>query len=178
MKQVHKWAFRSRFRRHAFGWKSQPAIQRIKEAVAEIRQVARTDGLLAAEGAVLLLEKLSPAIEQVDSSSGAIGSAVNAAIDVLVAILAKVDVDAETRQAWLERIWLAYQDDDIPYLESLGDHWGKLCASADVAMIWVERLLKLTRQSLRAESGRHEYFQGTSACLSALMAAERYEDVL
>ena len=45
-------------------------------------------------------------------------------------------------------------------------------------MIWVERLLELTRQSLRAESGRHEYFQGTSACLSALMAAERYEDVL
>jgi tetratricopeptide (TPR) repeat protein len=178
MKHVHKWEFRSRFRRHAFGWKSQPAIKRIKEAVSEIRQVARKDGVLAAEGAVLLLEKLSPAIENVDSSSGAIGSAVNAAIEVLVSILAKADVAAETRQAWLERIWLAYQDDEIPYLESLGDHWGKLCASADVAMIWVERLLELTRQSLRAESGWRDYFKGTSACLSALLAAERYADVL
>ena len=25
----HKWTFRSRFRRHAFGWRSQPAIKRI-----------------------------------------------------------------------------------------------------------------------------------------------------
>ena len=32
----HKWVFRARFRRNAFGWKSQPAIKRIKEAVSEI----------------------------------------------------------------------------------------------------------------------------------------------
>jgi hypothetical protein len=38
--------------------------------------VAKTEPVLAAEGAVLFLEKLAPAIEQVDSSSGAIGSAV------------------------------------------------------------------------------------------------------
>jgi len=31
----HKWVFRARSRRHAFGWKSQPAIKRIKEAVSE-----------------------------------------------------------------------------------------------------------------------------------------------
>jgi hypothetical protein len=56
---AHKWEFRARFRRHAFGWKSQPAIKRIKEAVAEIKKVARKDKMRAAEGAVLLLEKLS-----------------------------------------------------------------------------------------------------------------------
>lgn len=33
----HKWTFRARFRRHAFGWRSQPAIKRIKEAVSEIK---------------------------------------------------------------------------------------------------------------------------------------------
>ena len=32
---------------------------------------------IAAEGAVLFLEKVAPALEHVDSSSGAIGSAVN-----------------------------------------------------------------------------------------------------
>ena len=37
----HKWAFKERFRRHAFGWKSQPAITRIKQAVAEIKEVAK-----------------------------------------------------------------------------------------------------------------------------------------
>ena len=45
---AHKWEFKARFRRHAFGWKSQPAIQRVKEAVAEIKKVARKDAVLAA----------------------------------------------------------------------------------------------------------------------------------
>jgi hypothetical protein len=42
------WEFKPRFRRRAFGWRSQPAIQRVKEAVAEIKKVARTDAALAA----------------------------------------------------------------------------------------------------------------------------------
>jgi hypothetical protein len=71
-----KWAFKGRFRRNAFGWKSQPAIQRVKEAVAEIKKVARQDFLLGAEGAVVFLERVSPALDQVDGSSGAIGNAV------------------------------------------------------------------------------------------------------
>ena len=96
--EAHTWAFRARFRRHAFGWKSQPAIQRIKEAVSEIKKVAKKDKLLAAEGAVLFLEKMSPALEQVDSSSGAIGNAVNHAIAELVAIIASAPADKKTRE--------------------------------------------------------------------------------
>jgi hypothetical protein len=38
---------------------------------------------------VLVLEKLAPAIEQVDSSSGGIGSTVNRAIETLVPIIVK-----------------------------------------------------------------------------------------
>ena len=85
----HTWTFRARFRRHAFGWRSQPAIKRIKEAVSEIKKAARKDPVLGAEGAVLFLEKISPAIEKVDGSSGSIGTAVNTAIDALVPIIAK-----------------------------------------------------------------------------------------
>jgi len=73
----YKWEFKARFRRHAFGWRSQSAIQRVKQAVAEIKKVARKDPMLAAEGAVSFIERLSPALELVDSSSGAIGTAVN-----------------------------------------------------------------------------------------------------
>jgi hypothetical protein len=51
----HRWAFTSRFRRHAFGWRSQPAILRVREAVAEIKNVARADAVLAADGAVVLI---------------------------------------------------------------------------------------------------------------------------
>ncbi|MEQ1917513.1 MAG: hypothetical protein ABL856_12395, partial [Gallionella sp.] len=74
---AHKWQFTSRFRRNAFGWKSDAPIQRIKEAIAEIKLVAKKEPVTAAEGAVILLEKLPPALEQVDSSSGAVGSAVH-----------------------------------------------------------------------------------------------------
>ncbi len=74
---AHPWQFASHFRRHAFGWQSNLPIQRIKEALSEIKQIAQLDSVLAAEGAVILLEKLSPALAHVDSSSGAIGTAVN-----------------------------------------------------------------------------------------------------
>ena len=138
---AHRWEFRARFRRHAFGWKSQPAIKRIKEAVSEIKKVARTDKVLAAEGAVLFLEKLSPALEHVDSSSGAIGTAVNNAIAKLVPVIASAPAEAKTREAWLERLWDAYQDDEIPYLELLGDYWGELYASREAASRWADELI-------------------------------------
>jgi hypothetical protein len=96
----HTWEFRARFRRHAFGWRSQPAIQRLKQAVSEIKKAARRDPVLGAEGAVLLLERLSPALEQVDSSSGAIGTAVNHAITELVPVIAGAPADARTRERW------------------------------------------------------------------------------
>ena len=136
-----KWEFKRRFRRHAFGWRSQPAIQRIKEAVSEIKRAARNDEVLAAEGAIEFLERLSPALEHVDSSSGAIGTAVNNAIDALVPIIANAAASAEVRDAWLERLYDAYQDDGIPYIELLGDHWGELCASKEVASEWADGLL-------------------------------------
>ena len=41
----------------------------------EIKGVARRDPIHAADGAVVFLERVSPALEQVDSSSGAIGTA-------------------------------------------------------------------------------------------------------
>jgi hypothetical protein len=67
--EKHRWQFAARFRRNAFSWRSQLAIQRVREAVAEIKKVRRSDSVLAAEGAVLFLEKVSPALEHVDSSS-------------------------------------------------------------------------------------------------------------
>lgn len=68
------WQFSSRFRRHAFGWRSDLPIKRIKEALKELKQAARQNPEEAADGAVKLIEKLSPALERVDSSSGALGS--------------------------------------------------------------------------------------------------------
>jgi hypothetical protein len=173
----HRWQFAARFRRNTFGWRSQPAIARVHEAVVEIRKVARRDPVLAAEGAVLFLEKVSPALEHVDSSSGSIGTAVNHAIEELVSIIAKAPVDLGRRARWLERLWDAYVADAIPYIETLGECWGELCVTRELASIWADNLVDL----LRANWSDHKpgsYFQGTPVCLSTLLAAGRYPELL
>lgn len=174
----YKWQFTPRFRRGAFGWKSQPPILRIKEAVAEIKQIARKQPSLAGEGAVLFLCKLAPAIEHVDSSSGAIGSAVNAAIAALVPIIARAEVEADTRQEWLDQLWAAVEDDDIPYIESLADFWGDLCATPELASRWADAFLLTVQHVWSASAGEFRFFKGTTACLSALHAAGRNEELL
>ena len=176
--QTHKWEFKARFRRNAFGWKSQPAITRVKQAVAEIKKVAKKEPLLAAEGAVAFLERVSPALEHVDSSSGAIGTAVNNAIAELVPIIANAPAEAKTRDAWLERLFDAYQDDGIPYIEWLGDHWGTLCAAREVASAWADQLIDGVKLAWSPDPSLRGFFKGTTNCLSALVAAERYDDVL
>jgi hypothetical protein len=178
MASKRKWVFATRFRRHAFGWRSQPAITRVREAVSEIKQVARTEPVQAAEGAVGFIERLSPALEHVDSSSGAIGAAVNHAIAELVPIIAGAPVDGATRQAWLERLFDAHGADQIPYIERLADYWGELCGSAEVASAWADRLIGVTRMALSPDKNVRGYFHGTSACLSALLMARRYDDIL
>jgi hypothetical protein len=174
----YKWEFKARFRRHAFGWRSQPAVQRVKEAVSEIKQVARRDPVLAAEGAVSFLERLSPALEQVDSSSGAIGTAVNNALRALVPIITDAPAGPSVREAWLERLWAAHEADQVPYIEILANYWGELCASKETASEWADRLVDITRMALSPDPSQHGHFHGTSACLSALYRAQRYDEVV
>jgi hypothetical protein len=49
----------------------------------------------------------------VDSSSGAIGAAVNRAIEELVGVIAAAPADVKTREAWLERLYEALAADGI-----------------------------------------------------------------
>jgi hypothetical protein len=81
----HTWTFKARFRSRAYGWKSSRLVcQRLKEAVAEIKRLAKTDPIVAADGAVILMERIWPALESVDSSSGALGAAVGWALTELL----------------------------------------------------------------------------------------------
>ncbi len=174
----HAWEFKARFRSRAFGWKSQPAITRIKQAVTEIKKVAKKEPVVAAEGAVVLLERVSAALEKVDSSSGSIGTAVNNAIAELVPIIASAPADATTREKWLERLFAAHEADRIPYIERLADYWGELCASKELASAWADRLIGITRMALSPDREVGGIFHGTSACLSALYRAERYDELI
>ena len=177
---MHTWAFRARFRRTAFGWKgSKLAIERIHEALTEIRAVARQDPATAADGAVLFLEKLAPALNQIDSSSGALGNATYAAVEELVPLIATAPVGIATRRKWLDRLFEAIQGDDPPYIEHLGDHWGELCATPELASAWADQLLPTQRSVLRERKrGTYAFFSGTTLCYSALFKAGRHDELL
>lgn len=175
--KVHKWEFAPRFRRNSFGWRSQPAIARVKEAVAEIKKAARMAPILGGEGAVLFLEKVSPALEHVDSSSGAIGTAVNNAIEALAPIIAKAPATEAVRKRWLERLWGAVEEDAIPYIELLPEYWGDLCITPAIASGWADDLIGTVRMAWRGDRS-WGHFKGISACLSALFKAGRHQEIV
>ena len=58
----------------------------LKEAVTEIKKVARTDPVTAGDGVVTLMERIWPAFQDIDTSSGALGGAVYWAQDELLPI--------------------------------------------------------------------------------------------
>lgn len=63
---------------------AQPRLSASRKRLLKSKRRVRKEPVLAAAGAVQFLEKLAPAIEGVDSPSGAIGTAVNRAIETLV----------------------------------------------------------------------------------------------
>lgn len=174
----HKWTFPARFRAGAYGWKaSRLACQRLREAVTEIKKVTKKDLMIGAEGAVRLMEKIWPALEHVDSSSGALGSAVNKTLDALIPILVNAPADGKTRDKWLGRLWQAMADDSVDYLSPVGDRWGELCGSPEVASRWADQLVSMLR-SCWSDPNPGGYFHGATACLSCLLATGRYGEVL
>src|SRR5450755_2928131 len=112
MPSKHSWTFKSRLRSGAFGWRgSHLACQRLKEGVAEIKGIARIDLITAGDGVVCLLERIWPAFEHVDTSSGALGGAVNWTQSELLPILVEAPADRKTRNQWLDRLWQAVEED-------------------------------------------------------------------
>ena len=174
----YKWIFPARFRAGAYGWKSSKlACQRLREAVSEIKKVAKKEPVLGAEGAVRLMEKIWPALEHVDSSSGALGSAVNKALGDLIPLIIKVPADARARNKWRKRLWQAMEDDGVDYLGPVGDRWGELCESVETANQWAEELMP-TLRSCWTDPNPGNYFHGATACLSCLLVAGRYQGLL
>ncbi|MBV2137051.1 MAG: hypothetical protein KUF79_09610 [Candidatus Thiodiazotropha sp. (ex Ctena orbiculata)] len=176
--EKHKWIFPSRFRSGAYSWKaSRLACQRLREAASEIKKVAKNDPVLGAEGAVRLMDKIWPALEHVDSSSGALGSAVNKTLDALIPIIVNAPADHEIRNKWLDRLWQAMADDGVDYLSPVGDRWGEICGSVEVAGRWADDLVS-TLRACWTDPNPGGYFHGATACLSCLLVAGRYEELL
>jgi hypothetical protein len=178
MPTKHSWTFKPRLRSRAFGWKgSHLACQRLKEAVTEIKKLARVDPVTAADGVVSLVERIWPAFQDIDTSSGALGGAVYWAQLELLPIAIDAPADRKTRDKWLDRLWDAIQEDGVDYLSPVEDRWGELCRSREVASSWADQLLPLLRAAW-SDPRPGNYFYGTTACLSSLVAAGRHRELL
>ena len=177
-RKPHKWTFPARFRTGAYGYKaSRIACKRLREAVSEIKKVAKKDPVLGAEGAVRLMEKIWPSLEHVDSSSGALGSAVYRTLEALIPIIVEAPADEKTRSKWLDRLWQAMSDDGVDYLSLVSDRWGEICGSVEVARWWADELVS-TLRSCWMDPNPGAHFHGATACLSCLLVSGQYEEIL
>lgn len=174
---IHPWSFRPRLRARAFGWRgSKLAIERLKEALAEIKTVARTDTETAAEGAVLLMERLWPALQAVDSSSGALGNATNKTVHELIEILLAAPAEGARLERQLDRLWTAIEEDGVDFLSEVRDRWGELCRTPERTSRAADAFLPALRLSWTPE--HRGYYRGTTSCLSCLLAAGRHQELL
>jgi hypothetical protein len=122
------------------------------------------------------LERVSPALEHVDSSSGAMGTAVYQAVSALATIIGEAPLETSQRARLLDRLWEALQNDGMGYLDALENLWGRCCGSPEVASCWSDGFVDVLRGDL--ERGAGGYLRGSVACLSALYAAERFDELL
>lgn len=174
----HRWNFKQHIRAKAFGWRgSRLAIRRLNKASAEIRSMARREPTEAAEGAVSLAERIWPAFEHIDTSSGALGAAVSRTLEMLIPIIANAPADRPERNRWLDRLWQAVLEDGVSYLSPVEEAWGELCASAEIASQWADKILPLLRAAW-SDPRPGNYVRGTDICLASLLAAGRHAELL
>lgn len=173
-----KWRFKSYFRARAFGWRaSRLATHRLNGAVSEICRNGRRFPVESADGAVCLIERIGPTFELIDRSSGALADAVSRSLGEIVPLIENAGADQKRRHRWLERLWRAIQNDNANYLALVEENWGKLCGGAGVASQWADKILPMLRAAW-SDWRPGAYVKGTDLCLSSLLAAGRFQELL
>ncbi len=174
----HKWSFKTKFRARALSWRgSKTAITHLKAAVSEIKKVAKLDPLTAGEGVVVLAERIWPAFENVDTSSGALGNAINKTLDTLIPVLIAAPADLKTRGNWLERLYEAVQDDGVQYLYPVEERWGEIAVYPELMNDYADRLMFMIRR-VWSEDAPGGYVRGETICLASLFGVGRYSELL
>ena len=177
MEKPHKWQFKARFRKGAYGWRGTSlAAKRLREAVSEIKKAVKSDPVVAVDGAISLMERLWPALEHIDGSSGALGNAVHKTLVDLIPILVEAPADERIRRDWLERLYKAVQEDGVQYLNPVEEKWGKICKFKSLMNEWADRLLPGLKENW-ANKEYAGYFVGTDICLSCLLEAGRFDEL-
>lgn len=174
----HAWEFTRFFRAGVFKWNGTAlASKRIHAAIREIKQVAKKDSCSAAQGAVNFVEKCGRAIEHIDSSSGAIGNAVNSALYEVAAIIGTAELTSKDRLSLVERIWESWEEEECGYYDVLSELWPKFCREPEIMTYWADRFLPIVTLVFKStEAGA--YFKGSEPCLACLFETGRYDEVI
>lgn len=177
-KTTHKWEFKSGMRASAYSWKSSAkAIERLKSASSEIRAVARFDPLAAAEGVIALAQRIWPAFEHIDTSSGALGSAVRRTLEELLPVLIEAPADEKTRAKWLDQLREAIEDDGVDYLAPIADRFGQIAAYPSLMNLHADRDLDMIAAAW-SDHVRFIHLPTSKLTLSCLLEAGRYDELL
>jgi len=123
------------------------------------------------------MERLWPALEGIDTSSGALGGAVHRTLDELIPVLISAPADLLTRSPWLERLFQAVMDDGVQYLSPVEDRWGEIAVYPELMIEYAERLHVLIRR-VWVEEPPGGHVIGTAICLSCLLETGRYGDLI
>jgi hypothetical protein len=162
----------------AFGWRgSAKAIDRLNLAKSEIRAANKADPVTAAVGVVVLAERIWPAFEQIDTSSGALGSAVRRTLEELVPLLIEPPTDEPTRAHWLERRRQAILDDGVDYLAPISDRFGEIAVFPTLMRVHADRDLDLIRGAW-ADHAQFSHIATATLTLSCLLEAGRHDEIL
>jgi hypothetical protein len=94
---------------------------------------------------IALAHRIWPAFEHIDTSSGALGSAVNRTLEDLLPILIEAPADEKTRAKWLEQLREAILDDGVDYLAPIADRFGEIAAYPALKNDHADRDLVLIR---------------------------------
>lgn len=174
----YSWKFKPKMRARSYGWQgTQKATARLKEAVSEIKAVARKDPILAGDGVVCLMERIWPAFEHTDTSSGALGGAIYRTLNVLIPILVKAPADQRTRAKWLKRLTRAIEEDGVDYLAPVEERFGEIAVYPDLVNQYADDRLDLIKMAW-SQGERFGFVKGASICLSCLLEAGRHEELM
>jgi hypothetical protein len=99
-------------------------------------------------------------------------------VDTLVPMIAKAPAEDRHRDKWMERLWEAIQQDEMPFIDLLMEHWGDLCVTRERASLWADKLIPGVRLLLSSDKKLTGFFAGTPACLASLYKAERYGEII
>jgi len=173
----NRWAFKAGMRARSYSWRgSQKAIARLKGAVSEIKVVRRRDPVAAGEGVVSLAERIWPAFEQIDTSTGALGNAVNRTLESLIPILIAAPADEKIRAEWLVRLYDAINEDGVQYLFPISERFGEIAVYPGLISTYADRDIDMIRMAW-SDRTAFGFVATDTLCLSCLLEAGRTDEL-